>query len=183
MMKLKVVVWFLTDKVLTTKGTKKHLSLFVILCVFCGLKNNKRIMKKITCLLILTFLLSCAEKGPEKPTDLISKDKMVDLLFDMHLANKTRNIKNLKDEKNINYLSIISEKHHIDSTRFKESHAYYMYQIATYQEIYKKIETRLDSLLKKQEKIVKIADSLKKLETKKLDTTKLKVPVLNKVKK
>ncbi len=146
-------------------------------------------MKKITYILILAFLFSCAEKRPEKPKNLISKDKMADLLFDMHLANKTRNIKNLEDEKNVNYLSIISEKHQIDSTRFKESHAYYMYYIAEYQEIYKTVEARLDTLLIKQEEIVKIADSLKKIEDKKLlknkktDTTKLKTPVLNKRKK
>jgi len=125
-------------------------------------------MKKITYILILFFVFSCAEKGPRKPKDLISKGKMVDLLFDMHLASKTRNIKNINDEKNINYMSIISEKHHIDSTRFKTSHAYYMYHISQYREIYKKVEARLDTLLKRQEKIVKIADSLKKIETRKL---------------
>ncbi|MCF6349885.1 MAG: DUF4296 domain-containing protein [Flavobacteriaceae bacterium] len=139
-------------------------------------------MKKILPLLLIIYLFSCAEKGPEKPKDLISKDKMATLLFDMHLANKTKNIKNLKDKKNINYLSIISEKHHIDSTRFKKSHAYYIYHISEYQEIYKKIESRLDTLLKKQKKMVKTADSLKKINTKKL-TKKKKNSIKQKRKK
>lgn len=129
-------------------------------------------MNKITYLLILILIVSCVDKGPKKPKDLISETKMVDLLIDMHLANKTRNIKNIKDVKNVKYLSIISEKHHIDSTRFKESHAYYMYHIAEYQAIYDKIEIRLDTLLKKQEKIVKLADSLKKRKEKKLQKKK-----------
>lgn len=131
-------------------------------------------MKNI--ILILTFLLfiSCVEKGIKKPENLISKDKMVDLLFDMHISNKTRNIKNLTKEKNINYHAIISEKHKIDSTQFKESHAYYLYHIAEYEDIYKKLDIRFNTLFKKQEAIIKITDSIKKLkETKRKDSLKL----------
>ncbi len=124
-------------------------------------------MKKILLILMLFFVFSCVKKGLDKPKNLISKEVMENLLFDMHIANKTRNIKNIDKEKNINYMSIISDKYKIDSTRFKESHAYYIYHINEYHAIYKKIEARLDSLIKKQEIIVKVADSLKKIDTKK----------------
>ena len=131
-------------------------------------------MKKIISILVLLIIISCVEKGMEKPENLISKDKMVDLLFDMHIANKTRNIKNLEKEKNTNYYAIISEKHKIDSTRFKESHAYYMYYIAEYEAIYKKLEVRFDTVFKQQELIIKIADSIKKIkDQKRIDSLKL----------
>ncbi len=123
-------------------------------------------MKKILLIPMLFFVFSCVNK-PKKPKNLISKEMMEDLLFDMHIANKTRNVKNIDKEKNINYMSIISDKYKIDSTRFKESHTYYMHNINEYHAIYKKIENRLDTLIKKQELIVKVADSLKKLEKKK----------------
>lgn len=130
--------------------------------------------KAIAIVVLLVIIISCVEKGMEKPKNLISKDKMVDLLYDMHISNKTRNIKNLEKEKNSNYHAIISEKHQIDSTRFKESHAYYMYYIAEYEAIYKKLEARFDTVFKKQEIIIKIADSIKKLkDQKRIDSLKL----------
>jgi len=144
-------------------------------------------MKKIA-IIVLFILFSCAEKGPKKPKDLIPKDQMTELLFDMSIANKTRNIKNIEDKKNRNYFALIFEKYKIDSTRFKASHEYYMFHIDEYRAIYKNVETKLDTLLKKQEQVIKIADSIKKAAKYKRDAkndlkTTTKKPILKKLKK
>ena len=63
-----------------------------------------------------------------------------------------------------------------------------MYNIDQYRAIYKNVETKLDTLLKKQEQLVKIEDSIKKAAKYKRDVkndlkTTVKKPVLKKLKK
>jgi hypothetical protein len=129
--------------------------------------------KTLFFIIILITILSC--KDNDKPKNLIKKNQMVDLLFDMHIANKTRNIKTLdkKTKSKDKYFSGIYEKYQIDSTRFKTSHKYYMLHIDQYREIYSEVEDRIGVLLKKQDNLVNKTDSIKKAEKKKKDTTKI----------
>ena len=57
-------------------------------------------MRNVICLSLLFLLLSCESKVKyEKPENLIAKEQMIDLLYDIHLANGTSGVKN-KDLKN-----------------------------------------------------------------------------------
>ncbi len=141
-------------------------------------------MKNIIYILLAFLLFSCT-KEQKKPKNLIPKQKMINLLFDMHLAAKSRNIKTLSKERKPNYYPLIYAKYQVDSTQFKESHTYYLKNIELYQEIYKKLEDSISKLTKKQQKLVKKADSIKnankKLKRKPVKKTDLKN--LKKVKK
>ena len=104
-------------------------------------------MKRLAFFLLLLFLASCENKvSYEKPDDLIPKDKMVDLLYDMHLAIGTSNITNKNLEKNRNYLSVVYEKHGVDSVQFAMSNIYYTSNINDYEDIFKEVHKRLEIL-------------------------------------
>ena len=52
-------------------------------------------MRNLICLGLLFLLFSCESKVKyEKPEDLITKEQMIDLLYDIHLANGTTGVKN-----------------------------------------------------------------------------------------
>lgn len=104
-------------------------------------------MKKILIILTLTVLASCESKvNYEKPEDLIPKDVMIDLLYDMHLAVGTTNLRNKNLEKDRNYMSLVYEKYKIDSTRFAISNIYYTSQVDEYEEMFEEVERRLEEL-------------------------------------
>ena len=105
------------------------------------------IMKKVMCIVGLAVLFSCESKpNYEKPKDLIPRDEMIDLLYDMHLAVGTSNLKNKNLEKDRNYMSLVYEKHNIDSTRFAISNIYYTSRVDEYEEMFEEVERRLEEL-------------------------------------
>lgn len=97
--------------------------------------------------MVLGFLISCESKvNYEKPKDLIPKDVMIDLLYDMHLAVGTSTLRNKNLEKDRNYMSLVYEKYKIDSTRFAISNIYYTSQVDEYEEMFEEVERRLEEL-------------------------------------
>ena len=105
------------------------------------------IMKRILCIAGLAILFSCESKlNYEKPKDLIPKDEMIDLLYDMHLAVGTSNVRNKNFEKDRNYMSLVYEKYNIDSTRFAISNIYYTSRVDEYEEMFEEVERRLEEL-------------------------------------
>jgi protein-tyrosine-phosphatase len=71
---------------------------------------------------------------------------MIDLLYDMHLAVGTTNLRNKENEKDRNYMSLVYEKYGIDSTRFAVSNIYYTSQAIEYEEMFEEVERRLELL-------------------------------------
>ncbi|MCK4562944.1 MAG: DUF4296 domain-containing protein [Flavobacteriaceae bacterium] len=110
-------------------------------------------MKKIIYIVFVLFFTACENKvNYEKPENLIPKSQMIDLLYDMHIANSTQGVKEANSERNKNYMSLIYEKHKIDSTRFAVSNTYYTSNISEYEDIFEEVEIRLKVLLDKYEK-------------------------------
>jgi len=104
-------------------------------------------MRAIYSILLVLLLLGCEDKvNYEKPEGLIGKAKMTDLLYDMHMAVGTSNIQNVNLEKNRNYMSLVYEKHGIDSTQFAVSNLYYTAHIQEYEEIFEEVERRIQAL-------------------------------------
>ena len=103
---------------------------------------------KIQRYLILTLLLlACESKVNYKvPDDLIPKEQMIDLLYDMHLDLGTSNVQNINLEKNRNYMSLVLDKYKIDSLRFASSNIYYVSNAKEYEEIFEEVEERLKEL-------------------------------------
>lgn len=100
--------------------------------------------KKISFLLLAMLLVSCAEKLVEQPEDLIPKDKMTNMLYDIAIltAGKNTSRATLVD-RGIKTMDYIYKKYKIDSVQFVKSDLYYASRPAEYEAIYTEVETRL----------------------------------------
>lgn len=123
-------------------------------------------MNKIFYIFLISFcLINCTSNTIiKKPDNLISKDKMVDVLTDLLLASGGRNIKNIYLKRNANYYTLVYQKHKIDSTLFKESNFYYTSKIDEYDEILERVDERLRVLNARINKEKKVQDSIKKIK-------------------
>jgi hypothetical protein len=81
----------------------------------------------------------------EAPDDLISKEKMADILYDIALINSIDNsYPQVLVSKNIKVMDFVFKKYGIDSTQFVQSVRYYASVPVLYEEIYQAVEDRLE---------------------------------------
>lgn len=95
--------------------------------------------------------MSCNSNSVEKPDNLIDKDKMTDILYDMSLleAIKTQNINGGITPKTAN--KYIYKKYKIDSIQFAKSNKYYASDIEEYKKMFEKIKDRLNAEIEKND--------------------------------
>lgn len=115
-------------------------------------------MKLPTYIAVILVLASCQsiERTP-KPHNLIPKDKMVDLLYDMTLLDASKRLNRV--EVNLDRYDIrafIYEKYSVDSAQLANSNAYYTEDLKTYKAIIDSVKTRLDTLKIKLDTLVKV---------------------------
>jgi len=109
-------------------------------------------MKKYILFLISICLLSCAEDVVEKPENLLPKDKMASIFYDLALVNAAKNTGNdILKKNNIETMNYIFTKHDIDSVAFVDSDLYYASKPAIYKEIYEDVELRLKDVKDKRD--------------------------------
>ena len=127
-------------------------------------------IKHFIFLLFFITLYSCYNVSkPQKPDNLISKDKMVDVLVDIVILSSAKAVNKSKLElKNILPSDLIYKKNNIDSLTFAESNKYYAFDIKTYDAIYLRVR---DSLTVLRENYKIISDKEQK-EKKKKDSIK-----------
>lgn len=114
--------------------------------------------------LILSILGCQNVERPEKPKNLISKEKMVDVLTEAYLANAARSVNNQAIiDKGIKVDSLIFKKFEVDSVQFAKSNDYYAADINMYLDIFQKVEARLVAMEKK-------LDSIRDLDRKRKDS-------------
>lgn len=124
-------------------------------------------MKKIILFLaILTLFFSCKEDVVKKPKRLIEKDVMVDIMYDISILDAIRyqNPSSI-DSFKINAKDFIFKKYKVDSLQFINSNIYYSSDYEGYKIMFDQVVKRIDN-----QKTV--ADSLIKLEEKKLKKVK-----------
>ena len=125
-------------------------------------------MKKIIALFILfSMVVGCQESAVPKPDNLIDKDVLVSILYDLSLleAMKSQNPAVLETN-NINPNTYIYSKYKIDSVQFARSNKYYASDIKKYKEIVENVNKKIEeqkTLLTKP-KLVNKSES--KVETK-----------------
>lgn len=126
-------------------------------------------MKKLLFLVVSVFFFSCNEKTIEPPADLISKDKMVDILYDLAIINASKGINaTILEQHGIEPMPYLFEKHDIDSLQFVKSDIYYASLPREYEAIYKRLADRLEKereLLEESKK--QKLDSVKKSQEEK----------------
>ncbi len=115
--------------------------------------------------MLVVALLGCNEKTIQKPENLITKDQMAEILYDLAVINaaKKANPWRLSD-RNIELMPFIYQKHDIDSVQFVQSDIYYASVPEEYQEIYQVVEARLEreKAIYEEEK-TRVSDSIRKI--------------------
>mgnify|MGYP006244215251 CR=1 FL=1 len=118
-------------------------------------------MKNLNVLLAISFVwlccYSCSQKAEIPDEDILSKDMMVTLLTDIHLAEGYAQEMRLSAEKmrkqlNRDY-SLILKTHKIDSAIFIKSYNYYSQNVFHLDEIYKMV---IDELMLKEAEILQM---------------------------
>jgi len=138
-------------------------------------------MRYILGILICCIAFGCQDvKRPEKPENLIPKDRMVDILTETYLINAARSydIKQIRKKK-IKLDSFILKKYSIDSLQFARSNDFYTADLNTYNYLFEEVEKRLnlikkrvdsiDELIQKQQAEKRRQDSIKGLNLDSID--------------
>ena len=101
-------------------------------------------MRKIFLLIAFIILFSCGEEVIDMPVNLISKEKMIDILYDMAIINAAKiNAPQVMEDRNFAPMQYIYNKYEIDSIQFVSSDLYYASKPLEYEDIYEKLEERI----------------------------------------
>jgi hypothetical protein len=133
------------------------------------------IFKRFILFILLVFtILSCTKlKGPKKPKNLISKDKMAAILIDAKLLTSANSANKLvMRDAGVNLNNYIYEKHHIDSLQFALSNNYYAFHVEDYEEIYNNV---IDSLERLKAALKEIEAEEWKVQTKREEDSLAKI--------
>ena len=124
-------------------------------------------LRKFTFILFL-LLSACVEKVIEAPDDLIPKDKMIEMLYDLSLINAAKGTNpKMLEENNLEPTKFLFEKYGVDSTQFVKSDIYYASIPVEYQAIYITVADRLEKNKKDIEEERKLkSDSTRQLPQK-----------------
>lgn len=124
-------------------------------------------MKQLKYILLIGVLcLSCAHSSePQKPDNLISKNKMVDIMIDLSLLSSAKGInKKVIEQNGITPDDYVYKRHEIDSSQFVQSNAYYSYYIDDYKLILNRVEDSLNKLKFKYNKLAEQEEEREEIE-------------------
>lgn len=101
-------------------------------------------MKKIILLFTVLFFgaTSCKEEIIPKPKNLIEKDKMVNIIYDLAILEAART-QNASVQNYPKPTEFIKNKYKIDSLTFAKSTQYYASDIKEYKKMYDEVKDRL----------------------------------------
>lgn len=116
-------------------------------------------MKKLIPLLLILILSlsSCEEKGYPKPDPLLNESQMVDILYDIHLADALANrsrynrTDTLKIEANEIYKAVL-DKYNVSDSILSLNVIYYSARPKVYEKIYTKVVDRLNMAIEGDKK-------------------------------
>jgi len=111
----------------------------------CFLTDKKIYMRKVLLLGLTVLFFGCNGNSVEKPKNLIDKDKMVDILYDISLLEsiKSQNINGGITVKMGN--DYIYKKYKIDSIQFAKSNKYYASNLEEYKKMFEKVKEKLSA--------------------------------------
>lgn len=112
-------------------------------------------MKSINYILLLFVLLftavSCDDPVVEKPENLIKRDKMIDMMVDMHLAEATYQARRYEDTLLTNssstdfYYSVLQDYEVPDSV-FEKSYVFYASKPKDFEKMYQDVMNKLNEM-------------------------------------
>ena len=119
--------------------------------------------KIITFLGVIALLVSCKQEVIDKPEQLIERDVMVDIMYDLSIleAMKYQNPTTL-DTFKINPREYILKKYKIDSLQFAKNNVYYAADYKGYKLMFEKVTKRLDDNKKRVDSLINFEKKKKK---------------------
>lgn len=125
-------------------------------------------MKKAILFIFCAVLISCGEKVVKEPEQLISKEKMADILYDLAILTAAKNTStDILVQNKIETMEYLYTKYGIDSVQFVENNLYYASIPSDYVSIYTEVDSRLESVQKKMDDVRKRkADSIREARDK-----------------
>lgn len=144
-------------------------------------------MKYSVFILLVLALTACQSIDDiKKPKNLIDKEKMADVLYDIALLNAGKSYSPvMMQESEIDYNEYVFKKHGIDSLQFAKSNAYYTDNLDKYLAIFTIVEDRIKADKRKWADTLAVEkkrrDSIQELERKARDTVNRAERVVKKV--
>jgi hypothetical protein len=97
--------------------------------------------------IVLQLIVGCEKELIKKPDNLISEEKMINIIFDLSLLEgmKTHNpalLDSFKDNSN----EYIYKKYKIDSIQFAKSNIYYATDLKEYENMYTQVKLKMDEV-------------------------------------
>lgn len=133
-------------------------------------------MKHLLYVIMLFSLVGCnSVDRPKKPENLIGKEKMSDIMYDLYILNAAKGVnRKLLERNGIIPMDYIYDKYNIDSLQFAESNTYYAYDIKTYTAIVEEVKKELKKDKKLYDRLIQeeesSKDSLQDLKKSRRDT-------------
>lgn len=105
----------------------------------------------ISILLATLVWVSCDKPPLEKPENLLSKNKMVEMLVDIHIAEATyQNMRGrdtiVRNSSSANFYYSILEKHEVVDSVFEKSFVYYAAFPKEFEKIYRDVTNKLSEM-------------------------------------
>ncbi|MEH6408856.1 MAG: DUF4296 domain-containing protein [Leeuwenhoekiella sp.] len=116
---------------------------------------------------LMLFILGCQDiDRPQKPDNLIDKEELTDILYDISLVNAVRsfNIQKLRIS-GIEPDKFIYDKYAIDSLQLAQSISYYSVDFNAYSKMWQEINTRIENKRDEVEKLKRTSDSLSRVKS------------------
>ena len=115
------------------------------------------------------------------PDNLISEDKMIEILYDMSLISVSKGInKRIIENNGMKPKKYILKKHNIDSIQFVASNEYYSKDLEAYLSIYEEVLKKLQS---NREIVIDTIESKKEERARRSEEIILETPKNNKLSK
>jgi hypothetical protein len=103
-------------------------------------------MKKLIFIFISVLLISCNEKPVPKPDNLLSKEVMEEIIYDMAILQAAETHKpQILSDNNIKIKDFIYKKYKIDSATYFQNYKYFASDIKSFKKIYKHVNERIQN--------------------------------------
>lgn len=140
-------------------------------------------MDKIKLLFLAIIIFSCKQSIENEPDNLVPKEKMINILSDIHRTEGFINNMNIQNTDTTSFIyrkleAQIFKKHGVDTSTYYKSYKYYLVNPDEFTEMYKEVvasiksKNKIDSL--KEAKSKKITLDTNKLENKRAKIAKLR---------
>ena len=110
--------------------------------------TENKMKNTLTVILLFLLSISCNSNAVKKPENLIEREKMVDIIFDLSILEAAKSQKPIVLEQyQIQSNAYVYKKYQIDSLQFANSVKYYATDLENYHSIYDSVNKRIERKL------------------------------------